>query len=251
MVSPYTIDTEKGILSPVLPTVCPKHSTDDHDCRIKNSHRRFRKTGPEFALFVAVCKEHDIGFTLYPPGYYPYGRHKLAQVSPDGSLLVEEADSHRFSDTLFDAPLDAAVGDVWCQESTENSLKPRLTTQNRHLERIARLFGVGAAGEVRQREEVSQILMIPGQLLHDCTVSLQDVFSPRIKGTIICRILDKIPFFVNIFERLVEIGAGAGLWPAPLFCNPRGLLQPTQFHPVRTRGAPEKNGDECCHNFIR
>jgi hypothetical protein len=93
--------------------------------------------------------------------------------------------------------------------------------------------------------------MIPGQLLHDCTASLQDVFSPRLKGKIICRILNKIPFLVNIFERLVEIGAGAGLWPAPFFCNPLGLLHPTPFHPVRTRGAPGKNGDECCHNFIR
>ncbi len=233
-----------------MPTVCPKHFVDDHDCRIKNSHRRFRKTGPEFPLFVVVCKEHDIGFTLYPPGFYPYGRQKLAQVSADGSLVVEE-DSHRFSDTLFDAALDAAVGDVWHQESTNNSLTPRLTTQNRHLDRIIRLFGIGGDEKPRQREELSQILMIPGQLLHDCTASLQDIISPRLKGKIICRILDKIPFFVNIFERLVEIGAGAGLWPTPLFCKSRGLLQLTPFHPVRTRGAPEKNGDECCHNFIQ
>jgi hypothetical protein len=200
---------------------------------------------------VVACKKHDIGFTLYPLGYYPYGRKKLAQVSADGSLLVEEAGSHRFSDTLFDAPLDAAAGNVWCQENTKDSLTPRLTTQNRHLERIGRLFGVGAGGEPRQQEEVSQILMIPGQLLHDCSVSLQAAFSPRNKGTIICRILDKIPFFVNIFERLVEIGTGAGLWPVPLLCNHNGLLHPTPFHTVRTRGAPEKNGDECCHNFVR
>lgn len=224
-----------------MPSICPLHSTDDHDCRIGISHRRLRKTGPDFSLFVMVCREHNIGFTLYPPGYYPYSRHTLAPVSPDGSLLVEQTD-HRFSGTLFDAPLDAAAGNIWYQESTENSLTPRLTTQNRHLERIAWLFGIEGDGETRQREEVSQILTISGQLLHDCTASLQDVFSPMIKGTIICRILDKIPFFVNIFERLVEIGAGSGLWPAPLFCNPRGLLHPTQFHPVRTRGAPEKMG---------
>lgn len=240
MISPYTIDTETGLLSPVLPCICPLYSIDDHNCKIKISHRRLRKTGPGFSLFVVVCKVHNIGFTLYPPGYYPYSRHTLAPVSADGSLLVDKAGGHRFSDTLFDAPLHAAAGNVWCQESTENSLNPRLTTQNRHLERIVRLFGIVADGQPRQREEVSQILMIPGQLLHDCSAALQDIVSPRIKGTIICRILDEIPFFISIFERLVEIGAGAGLWPTPLFCNPRGLLQPTPFHPVRTRGSPEE-----------
>ena len=198
-----------------------------------------------------VCKEHNIGFTLYPPGYYPYSRHILAPVSADGSHLAGQADCQRFSATIFDAVLDAAGGKIWCQESTKHSLTPRLTTQNRHLDRIIRLFGIGSAGELRQREEVSQILMLPGQLLHDCTASLRAVFSPGTKGAIICRILDKIPFFLNIFERLVEIGAGAGLWPIPLFCDPRGLLHLTSFHPVRIRGTPEKNGDECCHNFIR
>jgi len=241
VISPYTIDTKEGSPAPVLPIVCPLHSTDDHDCRIKNSHRRFRKTGPEFSLFVVVCKEHNIGFTLYPPGYYPYSRHSLAPVSFDGSLLVEQKDNHRFSGTLFDAPLDAAAGNVWCQESTENSLMPRLTTQNRHLGRIARLFGIGADGEPRQREEVSEILMVPGQLLHDCSASLPDATALKIKGTIISRILNRIPFLTSIFERLVEVGAGAGLWPSPLFCNPCDHgLHPTPFHPVRTRGAPDK-----------
>lgn len=241
MISPYTIDPQEGFPASVLPIVCPLHSTDDRDCRIKNSHRRFRKTGPNFSLFVVVCKEHNIGFTLYPPGYYPYSRHTLAPVSHDASLLVEQTDKHRFSGTLFDAPLDAAAGNVWWQESTEHSLLPRSTTQNRHLGRIARLFGIGAGGEARQREEVSQILMVPGQLLHDCSASLSDASAIKIKGRIIKRILDQIPFFATIFERLAEVGAGAGLWPPPLFCSPRDHgLHPTPFQPVRTRGAPDK-----------
>ena len=200
-----------------------------------------RKTGPSFSLFVVVCKAHNIGFTLYPPGYYPYSRHILAPVSADGSLLVEQTNQHRFSGTLFDAPLDAAAGNIWCQESTEDSLTPRLTTQNRHLGRIARLFGIGADSEPQQREEVAQILMLPGQLLHDCSAALPAATAIKIKGTIISRILDSIPFFATIFARLVELGAGAGLWPPPLFCNRRDhMLHQTPFHPVRTRGAPDK-----------
>ena len=241
MISPYTIDTEDGSPTPVLPTVCPLYSSDNHDCRIKNSHRRWRKTGPNFSLFVVVCQEHNIGFTLYPPGYYPYSRHTLAPVSIDGSLLVEQSNQHSFSGTLFDAPLNAAAGNIWCQESTEDSLRPRLTTQNLHIGRIARLFGIGVDGEPRQREEVSQILMLPGQLLHDCSAAFAEAIAIKIKGAIISRILDQIPFFATIFERLAELGAGASLWPPPLFCSPRDhMLRPTPFHPVRTRGAPDK-----------
>jgi len=225
----------------VLPKVCPLHFTDNHDCRLKISHLRIRKTGPEFSLFVLVCKEHNIGFTLYPPGYYPYSRHTLVPVSPDGSLLVKQRDSHRFSGTLFDAPLDAAVGNIWLQESTENSLAPRLVTQNRHMERIARLFGIGEESEPQQREEVSQILMVPGQLLHDSTVLLKNGCGTRYRGTIISRVIDKIPVYMTIFERFVEVGAAVGLWPTPLFCSPRHLtLHKTSFHPIRTRGSPVK-----------
>jgi len=190
---------------------------------------------------VLVCKEHSIGFTLYPPGYYPYSRHTLAPVSPDGGLLVKQRDSHRFSGTLFDASLDAAAGNIWCQESTENSLAPRITTQNRHLERIARLLGIGVDSEPRQREEVSQILMVPGQLLYDSTISLKNGCGTRNRGIIISRVLDQIPVYMTIFERFVEVGAAVGLWPTPLFCSPRHLiLHKTPFHPIRTRGSPVK-----------
>jgi len=173
-------------------------------------------------------------------------------VSPDGSLLVKQRNSHRFSGTLFDASLDAAAGNIWCQESTENSLAPRLTTQNRHLERIARLLGIGVDSKPWQQEEVSQILMVPGQLLYDSTVLLKNGCGTGNRGTIISRIVDQVPVYMSIFERLVEIGAGAGLWPTPLFCSPHHLtLNKTPFYPVRTRGSPDKNGDECCHNFVQ
>lgn len=200
-----------------------------------------RETGPKFPLFVVVCKEHNLGFTLYPPGYYPYSRQTLAPVSADGRLLAEKTDEHRFSTTLFAAPLEAAAGNVWLQESVAGSMQPRRTTQKRHLERIARLFGFGEDGNARHREEVSQILMVSGQLLHDCSTLLATATALKTRGRIITKILNRIPLLATIFERLAEIGAGARLWQPPLFCRP-GVhgLHPSPFHPVRTRGAPEK-----------
>lgn len=251
VVSPYTINNE-GSLSPVLPDVCPLHTTDGHTCKIKINHRRERKTGPSFSLFVILCREHNKGFTLYPPGYYPFSRHTLAPVAPDGCQLAERTDNHRFSGTIFDAALDAEAGLAWCQESSINSLTPRFTTQTRHLERAVQLFGIGSGNNAPQREEVAQIMMIPGQLLHDSTAALNDVSGIKAKGTAISTILNQIPVTATLFERLSEIGAGAGLWPTPLFCDPtRRSLHPTPFRAIRTRGSPNKNGADCCHNFIQ
>ncbi len=242
IVSPYLLD-DKGSFSPILPTACPLYAADPDVCvcKIGISHLRDRKTGPQFPLFVMVCKEHHIGFTLYPPGCYPYGRHALAPVAPDGSQLIDQSDCNSFTGTIFDAALDAKGGIVWDRESVTGSHTPRFITQGRHIERIAQLLGIGSGQDFVQREETAQILMVPGQLLHDCATKFND--TPNIpiviyKGTIISNIIEEIPISATIFERLAEIGAGAELWPAPFFCNPAKNVQRSPFSSIRTRGSP-------------
>ena len=228
-----------------MPNVCPLHATDPdgYACKIEFNHLRDRKTGPQIPLFVMVCDEHHIGFTLYPPGFYPYSRHTLAPVAPNGSQLIEQSDCNSFTGTIFDAALDAMGGLVWDRESSTGSQTPRFITQCRHIERIAQLLGIGPEQNVIQREETSQILTVPGQLLHDCASKFNH--TPNIptviyKGTIISNILEEIPITATIFERLAEIGAGAGLWPAPFFCNPTKNIQRSPFSSIRTRGSPSK-----------
>lgn len=227
-----------------MPNVCPVHAADPDGCacKIGFDHLRDRKTGPQFPLFVMVCEEHGIGFTLYPPGFYPYSRHTLAPVAPGGNRLVVQSGCNSFTGTIFDAAIDAKGELFWDRESANGSLGLRFTTQCRHIERIAQLLGIGLGQDAIQREETAQILMVPGQLLHDCTTKFND--SPTtpivVKGTIISDILEEIPVTATIFERLAEIGAGAGLWPTPFFCNPANHVQPSPFSSIRTRGSPSK-----------
>ena len=76
---------------PELPTVGPCRDWDERACHIYFDHDRDRKTGPDFPLRVARCVTHKKGFTIYPPGYAPYGRQRLAPVAPDGSLVVNRS----------------------------------------------------------------------------------------------------------------------------------------------------------------
>jgi hypothetical protein len=198
------------------------------------------------------CTTHDRGFTLYPPGYYPYSRHTLAPVDPEGNLLTVSGDPPLFTGTLFNAALDASAGIAWPRASEENSLMPRFSTQMRHLRRAAVLLGLDPASEPRHREEAAEILQVPGQIIHDhARQILQPNIGYQAYGKAIRAVLAQTPCVATIFERLAEVGAGAGLWAAPFFLD-RQTLRPSLFRRVRTRGSPkEKKGIIVIHNFVR
>lgn len=240
VISPYFIDSE-GKAIPNLPQNCP--FCDGQSCKIVVDHLRERKTGPPFPLYVVRCEEHKVGFTLYPPGYYPYSRHTLAPVDSEGNRLTSSDDDiSLFAGTLFEAATDAADGTLWASESEENSLIPRFSTQIRHLQRATLLLGIVPDIEQYLREETAQLLRIPGQLLSDITSQINlPTCGYQCLGREICNILQYIPP-ETLFERLAEAGAGAGLWSSPFFLN-NNMLKPSSFRRVRTRGSPKKKGD--------
>lgn len=59
-------------------------------CRLEKHDWRPRKSGPAIALRVLRCRTHGVFFTVYPPGYVPYGRQRLAAVDLQGAPLVRE-----------------------------------------------------------------------------------------------------------------------------------------------------------------
>jgi len=235
IISPYFIDNE-GKAVTELPDDCP--NCNSRSCTIVLHHLRERKTGPPFPLYVVCCKVHKIGFTLYPPGYYPYSRHTLAPVDSEGNQLTRSDDElDLFAGTLFAAATDAATGIPWPDESEENSLDSRFPTQLRHLQRAILLLGIAPETDQHLREEIAQILGVQGQLLSDSTRKINlPAGGYQCYGMTICAILQHIPA-ETMFERLTEAGASAGLWPSPFFLN-NNILQPSSFRRVRTRDSP-------------
>lgn len=185
------------------------------------------------------CKTHGIGFTLYPPGYFPYGRKPIAPVGLDGYLLTQDTGAERFVGTYFEAAIDAAKGRFWPAESLLGNCEARYQTQTRHINRTLSLLGLDPQLDDKQREAIGYLLDIPGQSLHDRIKSLTGRNSYRLKGLAICDILDQITPGASILERIAEVGAIVDLWPTPFSWYPHlNRLLPMSFRITRTRASP-------------
>lgn len=238
IISPYYPDST-GRLRPDLPTVGPCRDWDERACSVCCDHDRDRKTGPDFPLIVVRCTTHKKGFTIYPPGYVPYGRQPMAPVAPDGSLVSTTNGAQRFVGTYFDAALDAAQQRAWPHESIEGSLMPRFPSQVRHLTHSALLLGIQPGLHGNLRDEIAQILLVGGQRLHDSAARIERQPGYFGLGQAICGVLDALVPTTSLFERLAEAGAAICLWPTPHLWDPhRKILRKSRFHCIRTRSSP-------------
>jgi hypothetical protein len=238
VISPYFPDNA-GRLLPELPTVGPCRDWNEQACHICFDHDRDRKTGPDFPLHIARCVTHKKGFTIYPPGYVPYGRQRLAPVAPDGSLAANTRGAQSFADTCFDAALDAAQQRAWPHESIEGNLMPRFPAQMRHLTHCSLLLGIQPGLHRQLREEIAQILCVGGQRLYDSATRIETQPGYFGLGKAICSVLDALEPTTSLFERLAEAGAGICLWPTPQLWDPQlKTLRRSQFHRIRTRSPP-------------
>ncbi len=212
VVTPYEKAGDQ--LLPQLPDTCPLGIEDGQACRLFIDHFRARKTGPRFALGVMRCATHEIGFTLYPPGYTPWGRKPWVR---EGVVAKAEDDvednAERFRTTYFEAALDAVEGVFWPQEKTLDSDfgKPSDLTQECHLSRSIRLLGINQ--EPSLREVFAQLLRIPGQILHDAARIIGQQPPLADLGRAACTVLEAIPStLAGVFESLAICGAAVGLW---------------------------------------
>ncbi len=235
VVTPYEADGESKMV-PRFPETCPLGVKDGRPCRLFLDHWRLRKTGPCFPLSVMRCRTHEATFTLYPPGYIPWGREKWAPVAPDGTALTSEGSSQRFRDTYFEAALDAAEDIVWPKEkeSHEDFKKASFITQRCHLDRALRLLGL--KGDPAWREAFAQTLFIPGQSLHEAAQAILRSTDVRALGRAVRGVLTAIPVTLgDLFERLAACGAAVGLWPPLHVWGPYlRQLQPRAFSHGRT-----------------
>ncbi len=238
VVTPYEQHGDK--LLPQLPDTCPLGVKDRQTCRLFTDHFRERKTGPQFALCVMRCRTHELGFTLYPPGYPPWGRKPWVR---DGVVAKVEDDvqdnAERFRNTYFEAALDAAEGVFWPREKAIDSDfgTPSDLTQECHLSRSIRLLGIDQ--EPSLREIFAQLFSLPGQLLHDAARVIGQQPHLADLGRVVRTLLEAIPSTLScVFESLAICGAAVGLWP-PLHVWRPALhrLLPRAFPSGRMPGA--------------
>jgi len=245
VITPYDTNN-RGQLSAIIPDSCPVGYENGEPCQISVNHHRDRKTGPCFPLTVVYCKIHDLYFTLYPPGHYPYGRQPLVeQITVCGRILETSTDNldlqNRlafFRGSLFDAALDADLFYAWPKEGCQGSFQPRFNTQLHKLDRAVRLLGISSTSGSWQREAITEILDLPGQLVAQSFAGLRVQPTFKKQGQSICRLLKALDNHC-LFERLVQTGSIAGLWPVSYFSTYKTKrLKRNSFHALGIRGSP-------------
>jgi hypothetical protein len=170
--SPYLADSD-GVLRAVMPASCPKARVEG-SCCIRRFALRERVCGPGYLLELFHCTNHEVHFTVYPPGWIPHKRAPLVFLAPDGSaILCDDAASNKnsysvWSFSLFKGVIAAGMGVLWPEEKqlgVEAVVTAEFSgvtkTQKRMLKLFMKIFGVARLSHRKLRERVSSLLNLP------------------------------------------------------------------------------------------
>ncbi len=193
----------------VLPRHCP-HGGDGEACRVGAHCRRERQCGPGFALIVAVCHAHGRHFTLYPPGWTPWGR--IPVQTSDGAM----------EETVFVAALDAAEGQLWPVESV--GARGCARTQLRWLRRCGGWLGL--MGSERDVELAASLLGLPLAAHLTAHQRFLEARDRRTAGRIVREILDLGQWPVTRLRSLLIVGAHGGVCGPAWITASTGVTQP-------------------------
>lgn len=227
IVTPYVVGPE-GVLVPEMPTACPSGAGDQQpDCKLHVHHHRDRKTGPRHRLTVVACRTHGRCFTLYPPGFWPYGRHPVVRLSPDGKELEDgDPSAGAFTATLFEAAFDARQGRAWARDSHQRVPERWWSTQGRYLRLAARLLGVAEGLAEHVRESVAAVLSVGTLVLREHSGAR----GYRQIGEAVCEILSHLQPGQKRPRQLLVCGHLIGRWGEPLHWDARrGALRRSAF----------------------
>lgn len=150
LTAPYVVDRH-GSLRPERPSRCLL-AVGPGDCAVSWYGWRQRKCGPGFPLAKAHCSVHESVFTIYPPGWSPFGRRSVVAVSYAGFDIVgHEVGLGAWMSTAFGASSDAAASRVWPESRagivtwrTQYGRDPYgvARTQRRHIAGVNALFAL-------------------------------------------------------------------------------------------------------------
>lgn len=215
MCAAYVADGD-GELRPVLGIDrCPYGASGDGPCRLVVHQRRARKTGPAVPLTQLRCRTHGGCFTVYPLGFTPFARQRIA---PAGHQRTGEstASRDRWAGTVFEAAAEAAAGELGVRDAGYDGgqSRPRHSSVRRRIAVAARLLGLAAELDDRQAEQVAQALEIPG-LDHARARRAARAPGLRERGAAIVSVLDRMPLSGPVERRLLCAGAQVRLWGRP------------------------------------
>jgi len=212
-----------SVLRPETPKNCPKQISYQKKCLIKNKGWRHRRHGPGFPLIIFECCIHSGSFTIYPPGWEPYGREATVDVAPDGSVYIDEADdAPSLANTVFAAAIDAADEIKWPEEAhSDRYLKGVFKTQKRHINGLLRLLGIARESSEKCREHVTARLGIALSDLQHAHARIRD--GPRLlwreKGLQLKGLITTLQPLSRHLASIQILGSEVEFWGQPINCQ--------------------------------
>jgi hypothetical protein len=192
-------------MSPEIPDHCPK-GADGSDCRLQKHSKRMRKAGPGFALVVVKCLLHCRYFTLYPLGFVPYCRTRIAPVGEDGQVFSRTGTGPQgWEATLFEA--------VFCLDSASSpnlGLEPGTRQRRRQLEVAARLLGL--TGSVGGTEQAAVALESDLLRLTTAKAVYAQARGVTPRALALQPVLTALPRSGPLLLRLLRAGTSASVW---------------------------------------
>lgn len=211
--SEYRHDDRAG-WRPTLPVSGPCACGAAEPCQVAEHSYRERRQGPGHPLVVVHCLTHGRFFTIYPPGFGPYGRKAL----PTTAAEVETAPGLR-------AIRDAADETTSRWPAFDVEERPGwASTQWRHLLRLGTWLGL--RGPELLGQQVATALSLP---LHVHAAARQDYQAGgyRQRGQAILRVLRVVGRRGALWPRLLRAGHVAGvIGRAVVVVNRTGQVQP-------------------------
>jgi hypothetical protein len=165
---------------------------------------------------VVKCYTHGIFFTLYPPGFGPYQRKPILQLTPEGRPVLHEKTDEPLPDfhgTLFQAALDGAKRKPWARNSDGEIPDSWWSTQGRHLLLALQLLGLLRTTTDRVRETIAAVLSVACLLLRDESRAIDTGYQGR--GRAVCTVLEALTGGEVRAIRLLFCGYVTGKWGRP------------------------------------
>jgi hypothetical protein len=198
-----------------LPRKGPCAEGSHQQCLLKEHRYRKRKTGPEHDLLVVHCKTHHRFFTVYPPGFGPYGRQRLPVQAAD----IDTA-------PVLRAARDAADPATrrWPDWADADGVEPAwASTQWRQLRRWGQWLGLVGPELYGQR-----IATVLGLELHEHAAARKHYQRGgyRHRGQAILDVLQAVGRVGDVLVRLLRAAHAAGLLGRAFLLERLGRLRP-------------------------
>lgn len=217
--APYIYDVSTGCWSVAVPiaSCVMSHLDPKTSCHVVKGRQRLRKVGPSHPLWILKCLIHTCWFTIYPPGWLPFGRRILVDLDCQGEAVTGQ---DPWENTGFGAVVDEAKKRQWPETSAEllRSMSKDVVyyatrkTQIRHIQGSICLLALNADATERQ-EKVRLGLGIDLKSYQEANVRIRDGPVLAVLGAACTGLLrSSLRPSMRLFFEMARLGEELGFW---------------------------------------